>query len=317
MAEPPDATAATQGSDAIEDTRRELVELAEAGRGIEIAYDAFGDPADPTLLLIMGLGMQMLGWEEELCELLVAEGFHVVRYDNRDVGLSSKQRGEGRPNVLAGALGLGNRSSYTIADMAADAAGLLEHLDAGAAHVVGASMGGMIAQTLAARHPERVLSLCSIMSGPGGRRVATMPRMSVIGTLLSRPPSEREAYAEHVAKLFGRIGSPGYEPDLERLRRRALLSYDRCFYPVGSARQLMAIIASGDRSAEIRTITAPTLAIHGKADRLLPAAGSEALVEAIAAARLELFEGMGHDLPPQLWPRFVHLIADNAGRSKG
>lgn len=300
----------------IADSRRELVEYADLDGGIRIAYDTFGEPGQPTLLLVMGLGMQMLGWDEEFCELVAAEGFQVVRFDNRDVGLSSKHRGEGRPNVIAGALGIGNQSSYLLADMAADAAGLLDHIGVDSAHVVGASMGGMIAQTMAARHPARVLSLCSIMSGPGGRRAATMPRMSVIGTLLSKPPSERAAYAEHVAKLFQRIGSPDYEPDLERLRRRALMSYDRCFHPAGTARQLMAIMASGDRTSELRTITAPTLAIHGKADKLLPAAGSIAVVEAIPAARLALIDGMGHDLPHQLWPRYVRLIAENAARSK-
>jgi len=298
------------------DSRRHLVELAELEGGVTIAYESFGDPEDPTVLLIMGLGMQMLGWDEDLCELLATAGFRVIRFDNRDVGLSSKHGGDGRPNIVAGALGIGNRSAYLLKDMAADATGLLDHLDVGAAHVVGASMGGMIAQTVAARHPERVLSLCSIMSGPGGRRVATMPRMGVIGTLLSRPPTEREAYAEHVAKLFERIGSPAYEADHERLRRRALLSYDRCFHPAGAARQLMAIMASGDRLGEVRKITAPTLAIHGRADRLIPPAGSKALVAAVPAARLELIDGMGHDLPHQLWPRYVRLIAENAARSK-
>ena len=295
-----------------EDPRRELVRYAELPSGVTIAYDTFGDPGDPTLLLVMGLGMQMLGWDEDFCEQLVDRGFHVVRYDNRDVGLSTKIDGGGRPNIVAGALGVGREAPYLVSDMAADAVGLLDHLEVDAAHVVGASMGGMIAQTIAAQHPDRVLSLCSIMSSPGGRRVATMPRMSVIGTLLARPPKEREAYAEHVAKLFERIGSPGFDHDPERLRRRALLGYDRCFHPVGAARQLMAIVASGDRTDELRTITAPTLAIHGKADKLLPAAGGEAVAAAIPAARLELIEGMGHDLPEQLWPRIVALIAENA-----
>jgi pimeloyl-ACP methyl ester carboxylesterase len=298
------------------DPRRELVRYAELPSGVRLAYDAFGDPEDPTLLLVMGLGMQMLGWDEEFCELLVDRGFHVVRYDNRDIGLSTKFHDAGRPNVVAGALGLGRKAPYLLSDLAADAVGLLDHLEVDSAHVVGASMGGMIAQTIAARNPERVRSLCSIMSSPGGRRAATMPRMSVIGTLLSRPPSEREAYAEHVAKLFERIGSPGFDHDPERLRRRALAQYDRCFYPVGAARQLMAIVASGDRTDEIRGITAPTLAIHGRDDKLLPAAGGEAVAAAIPAARFELIDGMGHDLPEQLWPRIVASIAENAGRAK-
>jgi pimeloyl-ACP methyl ester carboxylesterase len=298
------------------DARRELVETAELDGGVTIAYETFGDSGDPAILLVMGLGMQMLGWDEGFCELLADRGFRVIRYDNRDVGLSSKHRGERKPNVLAGSVGLSPGNSYLLSDMAADAVGLLDHLGIEAAHVVGASMGGMIAQTIAARHPDRVLSLCSIMSSPGGRRVATMPRMSVIGTLLARPPSDREAYAEHVAKLFKRIGSPGYEHDMDRLRERTLIGYDRCFEPAGTARQLAAIVASGDRTRELASITAPTLVIHGTDDKLLPRAGGIATAEAIPAARLELIEGMGHDFPVQLWPRFAELIIGNAARAK-
>jgi pimeloyl-ACP methyl ester carboxylesterase len=299
----------------VEDTARERVEIADLGNGIEIAYESFGDSSDPTVLLIMGLGMQMLGWDEGFCELLVDEGFHVVRYDNRDIGLSTKVGG-GPPNVLAGAVGLTGSARYKLDEMAADAVGLLDHLGVDRAHLVGASMGGMIAQTVAVRHPERVGSLCSIMSGPGGRRPSVMPRMSVLSTLLMRPPSEREAYAAHVAKIFSRIGSPGYEPDYERLRERALLMYDRSFYPTGSARQLMAVMASGDRTDELREISCPTLVIHGKVDKLIPPSAGEAVARAIPAARLELVEGMGHDLPVELWPRLVRLISENAARAK-
>lgn len=308
MAEP-DATAA------VEDRRLELVRYAELPSGLRIAYDCFGNPGDPPMLLVMGLGMQMLGWDESFCELLAGRGFRVIRFDNRDVGLSTKLDEAGRPRIIAGALGVSRHAPYLLADMAADAAGLLDHLGIDAAHVTGASMGGMIGQTLAARHPERVRSLCSIMSGPGGRRRATMPRIGVAGTLLARPPQGREAYAAHVTKLFGRIGSPGFEADPERLRRVALISYDRCFAPLGGARQLMAIVASGDRTAELRTISAPTLCIHGRADRLLPPAGGELVAAAIPAARLELFAGMGHDLPVQLWPQITAMIAENAGRA--
>ncbi len=298
----------------IEDPARSRVEIAPIGDGLEIAYETFGDPADPTILLVMGLGMQMLGWDEGFCRELAGRGFQVVRYDNRDVGLSSKVGG-GRPNVVAGWLGRTRSAPYRLPEMASDASGLLDHLEVERAHVVGASMGGMIAQTLAARHRDRVHSLTSIMSGPGGRRVATMPRLSVVGTLLSRPPTEREAYAAHVAAIFERIGSPGFEHDPEQLRRRALLAYDRCFYPVGAARQLMAIIASGDRTMELRTIEAPTLAIHGTDDKLLPPAGGRAVADAIPGARLELIDGMGHDLPTQLWGRVAGLIAENAART--
>ncbi|MCB0864098.1 MAG: alpha/beta hydrolase [Solirubrobacterales bacterium] len=298
------------------DERLELVRYAELPSGIRIAYDEFGSPGDPAMLLIMGLGMQMLGWDQSFCELLVERGYRVIRFDNRDIGLSTKLDAEGRPNIVAGALGAARHSPYLLSDMAADTSGLLDHLEIDSAHVAGASMGGMIGQTLAARHPERVRSLCSIMSGPGGRKRETMPRMSVIGTLLARPPHGREAYAQHVAKVFTRIGSPGYEADMERLRRVALMSYDRCFNPVGAARQLMAIMASGDRTAELRTIGAPTLCIHGREDRLLPYAGGEAVARAIPAARLELIDGMGHDLPVQIWPRIVAMIAENADRAK-
>lgn len=298
------------------DERLELVRYAELPNGVRIAYDVFGSPGDPAMLLVMGLGMQMLGWDPSFCEQLVDRGYRVIRFDNRDIGLSTKFDDAGRPNVVAGAIGVTGRAPYLLADMAADAAGLLDHLEIDSAHVAGASMGGMIGQTLAARHPERVRSLSSIMSGPGGRKRATMPRMSVIGTLLSRPPHGRDAYAEHVAKVFTRIGSPGYEADMERLRRIALMSYDRCFHPIGAARQLMAILASGDRTAELRTIGAPTLCIHGKADKLLPPAGGEAVAAAIPAARLELIEGMGHDLPMQIWPRIVAMMAENASRAR-
>ncbi len=289
--------------------------MADVGGGIEIAYETFGDPSDPTVLLVMGLGMQMLAWDERFCEQLVDRGFQVVRFDNRDVGLSTKVGG-GVPNVIAGALGMTGSARYTLNDLAGDSIGLLDHLDVRRAHVVGASMGGMIAQTLASRHPDRVESLCSIMSGPGGRKPSTMPRLSVIGTLLARPPREREAYAAHVAKIFTRIGSPGYAPDYEHLRERSLLMYDRCFYPTGTARQLMAIMASGDRTAELHRIHCPTLVIHGKSDKLMPSSAGESVARAVPGARIELIEGMGHDLPIELWPRFTRSIADNAARAK-
>ena len=299
----------------VEDTTRDRVRFADVGNDIELAYETFGDPADPTILLVMGLGMQMLAWDEGFCELLVDRGFRVVRYDNRDIGLSTKVGG-GVPNIVAGAIGLTGSARYTLRDMSQDAVGLLDHLEVDRAHVVGASMGGMIAQTVAAEHRDRVLSLCSIMSSAGGRKPAVMPRMSVIGTLLAKPPVEREAYASHVAKIFTRIGSTGYDPDYEQLRERSLLMYDRSFYPAGGARQLMAIMASGDRTRELREIRCPTLVIHGLADKLIPAGAGEAVARAIPGARFEPIEGMGHDLPRALWPRITGSIAHNAGRAK-
>jgi len=299
----------------VEDRTRERVRIADTGGGIGIAYESFGSPSDPTLLLVMGLGMQMLAWDEEFCERLVDRGFRVVRFDNRDTGLSTKVGG-GSPNVLAGALGLTGSSRYTLADMAGDTVALLDRLEVERAHVVGASMGGMIAQTLAARHGNRVLSLCSIMSGPGGRHPSMMPRPGMIGALLARPPREREAYADFVARLFARIGSPAYPTDYERLRERSLLMYDRCYYPAGTARQLMAIMASGDRSAELHRIGCPTLVIHGREDRLMPPSAGEAVARGIAGARIELLDGMGHDLPRELWPRITDSIVDNAARAR-
>jgi len=299
----------------VEDTARGRVRTADVGGGIELAYETFGDPADPTLVLVMGLGMQMLAWDERFCEQLVLRGFHVVRFDNRDIGLSTKVGG-GMPNVIAGAFGVTGSARYTLADMAADTAGLLDALGVDRAHVVGASLGGMIGQTLAARHPDRVASLCSMLSSPGGRRPSVMPRLSVLGTLLAKPPREREAYATHVAKVFRRVGSPDYEADLDELRERSLQMYDRGFYPVGTARQLMAAVVSGDRTAELRRIECPTLVIHGKADKLIPPSAGIAVAHTIRGARLELIEGMGHDLPKALWPRFTRSIADNAARAR-
>ena len=299
----------------VEDTTRERVRFADVGGGITLAYESLGNPSDPTVLLVMGLGMQMLAWDEEFCEQLADRGFHVVRFDNRDVGLSTKVGG-GAPNVIAGLLGRTGSARYTLNDMAADTVGLLDRLRIDRAHVVGASMGGMIGQTLAARHPDRVGSLCSIMSGPGGRGRDVMPHLSVLGTLLAKPPSEREAYAAHVSEVFERIGSPGYEHDDERFRERILLMYDRSYYPTGTARQLMAIMAAGDRTAELQRIHCPTLVIHGKADKLMPAAAGEAVARAIPDSRIELIEGMGHDLPAELWPRITKSIADNAARAK-
>jgi pimeloyl-ACP methyl ester carboxylesterase len=284
-------------------------ELAESN-GITICYQEFGDPGDETILLVMGLGMQMLAWDVEFCELLAGRGFHVVRYDNRDTGLSTKL--SGRVNIPAGMLGLTGSAVYDVDDMAADARGLLDHLGVGRAHVVGASMGGMIAQQLAAHHPDRVASLTSIMSTTGKRKPSTMPRFDALRLLLSKPAASREDYVSSITSLVGVIGSPDYPADPDRLREQAARSWDRCYYPSGIARQLMAIMASGDRTADVRTIQAPTLVIHGLADRLVPARGGRDTAAAIRGSRLELIDGMGHDLPPQLHGRIGGLITDHA-----
>jgi pimeloyl-ACP methyl ester carboxylesterase len=291
------------------------MELIAPANGIEVAYEAFGDPANPTVLLVMGLGVQMLGWDAEFCELLAGRGFHAVRFDNRDVGRSTKIEGGPLPNLMAAAMGDTSSASYTLDDMADDCAGLLDHLGVEAAHVAGASQGGMIAQTLAIRHPERVLSLVSIMSTTGDRTVG-QPHPEALPTLMTRPPADRAGFAEFVVGTWRVIGSPGFDPDEEALRARAAAIYDRGIHPDGTARQLVAILASGDRTEALRRLDVPTVVIHGTDDPLIDVSGGEATAAAIPGARLELIRGMGHDLPRQLWPRFVDLIAENAARAR-
>jgi pimeloyl-ACP methyl ester carboxylesterase len=289
-------------------------ELAQSN-GIEIAYETFGDPGDPALLLIMGLGMQMVGWDPDFCELLAGEGFYVIRFDNRDVGQSTKVRGGPKPNVLGAMLGRPARASYELRDMAADAVGLLDHLDVHAAHLVGASMGGMIAQTMALEHPERVLSLASIMSTTGERRVGR-PRLRAFGVLLRKAPRDREAFIEYTRRVVKTIGSPGFPTDDERLRRRAAESFDRCYYPAGIGRQMMAIMASGDRTERLPQLDLPTVVIHGKSDPLIPVRAGRATAAAIPGAELIEIDGWGHDLPPAVWPRLVEAIARNGRRAE-
>jgi pimeloyl-ACP methyl ester carboxylesterase len=292
------------------------VERTAHVNGIEIAYDTFGDPADPAMLMIMGLGTQMLGWHEGFCEKLAGRGFFVIRFDNRDVGRSSQIEGGPVPDLFAGAAGDFSTASYKLDDMADDAVGLLDELGVEAAHVVGASQGGMIAQTIAVRHPERALSLTSIMSSTGGHEVG-QPHPEAVLALLNRPPEgDREGFADFAVNAFGVIGSPGFDPGEERLRERARLSFDRGIHPDGTARQLMAVLASGDRTEGLRGIEVPTLVIHGTDDPLIDVSGGEATAAAIPGARLELIEGMGHDLPLALWPRFIDWIVENAERAE-
>jgi pimeloyl-ACP methyl ester carboxylesterase len=286
-------------------------QLARIG-DIEIAYEEFGEPDDPAMLMVMGLGVQMLGWDSEFCELLAAEGFRVVRFDNRDVGRSTHHEG---PVPDWPALMTGDRSSatYLLDDMADDAVRLLDHLEIGAAHAVGASLGGMIAQTLAIRHPDRVLSLTSIMSRPGDP-ASGQPHPEALEALLNPPPNDREAIAEWAAKNWDVIGSPGFESDTEAIRRRAQESYDRGYDPKGVGRQLAAILASGDRTPSLSKLDLPALVIHGERDPLIDVSGGRATAAALPGAKLIVVPGMGHDLPRELWPRFVEEIAATARR---
>jgi len=290
-------------------------QLCDVGGGVTLCYETFGDPGDPPVLLVMGLGMQMIGWHEEFCAGLAERGLYVVRFDNRDAGRSTHFRG--RPPTLAQ---LVNRrfgsEQYRLSDMAADAAGLLRELDLAPAHVVGASMGGMIAQMLAAEHPDVVRSLVSIMSTTGSRW-SGQPAFGLYRHVLRRAPAERSAYIEHTTRLFGIIGSPGFARDDAQVRELAGRSYDRDGDRTATGRQLAAILASGDRTTKLRRIVAPTLVIHGSADRLVNPSGARATARAIDDAHLMIVDGMGHDLPRGAWPRILDAIAEHARRADG
>jgi len=289
--------------------------FCDIGGAVTLCYEAFGSESDPPMVLIMGLGTQMLGWPDEFCERLAERGFYVVRFDNRDIGRST--RIHGRPPT-AGQL-LRRRIQpvlYDLGDMAQDAAGLLSKLGLAPAHVVGASMGGMIAQTLAARHPELVRSLVSIMSNTGSRWNG-QPAFRIYPFLLRRAPEDRERYIDQVTRAYAAIGSTGLPHDTERVRDMVARSYDRGHDPDGPGRQLAAIIASGDRTAEVRTINAPTLVIHGSRDRMVALSGGRSTARAIPGARMMVVEGMGHDLPEAAWPQLIAAIAEHAHAADG
>lgn len=281
--------------------------LRAAANGIEIAYETFGSPAGRPLLLIMGLGAQMVLWDDEFCELLADQGHHVVRYDNRDVGLSTHFHEAGVPDV--GAAMTGNPTpAYLLSDLADDAAGLMDALGWESAHIAGASMGGMVAQQFAIQYPQRVRSLTSIMSTPGPAVGPPTPEASA--ALMSPPAPDRETAIERSYEVWAVIGSPGFEMDRERVARVAAISYDRAFDPAGTARQLVAILASGDRTEALKGLDVPALVIHGEADPLVRLAGGEATAAAIPGARLVTFPGMGHDMPRQLWKQITGAITE-------
>jgi pimeloyl-ACP methyl ester carboxylesterase len=286
--------------------------------GIGIEIDDQGLPGGQPLLLIMGLGMQLTGWPEELVQMLVGRGFRVIRMDNRDIGLSQHFDGLGVPNLALGAvrhtLGLAVAAPYRLAEMAQDAVGVLDALGIAQAHVCGASMGGMIAQHLAAQHPQRVKSLTLMMTTSGARHLP-QPGWRVRGALLSRPASaEPDAVAQHLEGVLKVIGSPGYPPDAQQQRQRLLAMVRRSWHPAGTARQLLAVVADGDRSALLPRITAPTRIIHGLADPLVRVEAGRELAQRIAGAQADFIPGMGHDLPVVLLPRFAEGIAQNAAR---
>lgn len=278
--------------------------------GIDIEYVTDGDPADPPLLLVMGLGAQLITWPQGFVDGLCERGYFVVRYDNRDSGYSTKF--EGMPEI--GALFGGDPSSapYRIEDMADDAAGLLTELGIDRAHVVGASLGGMITQALAIHHQDRFLSACSIMSTTGDRTVGA-PTGEAITALLRPIATSREEAIEASVAGSRVIGSPAYPADEQVLRSRAAAAYDRSYCPEGTARQLAAILASPDRTEGLGGVELPFLVLHGEADPLVTLSGGQATADAVPGAKLITYPGMGHDLPETLWGEIIDAIAANAG----
>ena len=288
--------------------------------GIALEVEDHGSPDGEPLLLIMGLGMQLVAWHADFVAMLVARGYRVIRFDNRDIGLSQKFDHLGVPNLaldsLKYAVGMKVKAPYSVADMADDAAALLGALGIPAAHICGASMGGMIAQQLAVRHPERVKSLTLIMTSSGSRHLPG-PSMKVRSALISRPrdPKNLQSVIEHYVSLYRLIGSPGYPASDADLNERLGLSVRRSHRPQGTARQMVAIAADGNRTKLIERLKVPTQIIHGKQDPLVPVAAGIDLAAKIPDAKIDLIEGMGHDLPVELWPRFVAGIDAAAGRT--
>ena len=291
-----------------------------SANGITLEVEDHGSPTGEPLLLIMGLGMQLVAWQPGFVASLVARGYRVIRFDNRDIGLSQRFDQLGVPNLaldsLRYAVGMKVSAPYTVADMADDAAGLLDALGIPSAHICGASMGGMIAQQLAVRHPDRVKSLTLIMTSSGSRRLPG-PTLKVRSAMISRPqdPNDIDSVVAHYVKLYRLIGSPGYPAAEEDLKQRLGHSVRRSYRPQGTARQMVAIAADGNRSKLLAGIKVPTQIIHGKQDPLVPAAAGIDLAARIPGARIDLIEGMGHDLPAPLWPRFVAGIDAAAGRA--
>jgi pimeloyl-ACP methyl ester carboxylesterase len=285
-------------------------QFVDVGRDVTLCYETFGDPTDPPLVLIMGLGMQMTAWPDEFCEELAGRGFYVVRFDNRDVGRSTRFTAP-PPTMRQMVTRRFPPGHYTLSDMANDTAGLLEALDLAPAHIVGLSMGGMIAQALTVEHPQLVRSMTSIMSNTG-HRLKGQPTVKMFRTISKPAPFDRDGFVEHFATLFTIIGSPGYPPDREELRAEAGRAYDRGHNPEGGGRQIVAILSAKNRRKQLNGIRVPALVIHGKADKLVNPSGGKETARCIPGARLVLIDGMAHDLPRGLWERIEDEIAAHA-----
>ena len=290
-------------------------QFVDVGRGIELCYQTLGDPNDPPMLLIQGIGSQMIGWPDGFCELLSVRGFDVIRFDNRDSGRSTWLDALGTPSVTAGFQKRLDDPPYLFTDMADDCAGLLDALGIPAAHVVGASLGGFVAQTLAIEHPERVLSLASVMSSTGSAEVGR-PTPAAMEALMTRPPDDRDGYVEAIVAARKVIGSTAFEQDEDWIRQTAARAYDRGYNPDGTQRQLVASICSGSRHDRLGEITAPTVVLHGAVDPLIDVSGGKATAEAIGGAELVIIDGWGHDLPRGVWDRLADAITANAKRAE-
>lgn len=301
--------------------RTGFAELGAISGDLKLYYEDIGDIDHPPVLLIMGLGAQLLLWRTAFCEKLVGQGLRVIRYDNRDVGLSSKteHRSSAQPLVTRLARswrGLRSGAGYTLEDMADDAGALLDHLDIKHAHIVGASMGGMIAQVFAARFPERTKTLGVIFSSNNSAFLPPPAPRALLALLKGPPPgSPREVIIDNAVRVSNIIGSPRYRMTEEQIRADAAEGYDRNYYPQGVARHFSAIMGSGSLAHYDRRIVAPTVVIHGRADKLMRTFGGRRVARAIGGARLVLFDGMGHDLPQQLWDRVIGALTKNFAKA--
>lgn len=284
--------------------------------GIQIEYDTFGDISSPVLLLIMGGGSQMIYWEVEFCELLAKKELYVIRFDNRDVGLSTKFENAGIPDIMAAMKGEPISPAYTLEDMADDAVGLLDALGIEKAHICGASVGGMIAQAMSYRYSERVLSLTSIMSGTGNPELPQI-EPDILAEVYKPVPDEREAYIERYVNMWRKLWSPGFPFEENRLRALMAESYDRSYYPQGMARQSAAVIAHGYQKTSIASIKAPTLVIHGNKDPFMSLEGGKETARLIQGANLLIIDGMGHDMPKEAWATMIDAISNHTKQVTG
>lgn len=289
---------------------------APVSTDVELCYQTYGDPGDDPLLLVMGLSAPMTWWNDRLCRMLAADGFYVVRFDNRDTGRSGRAPGRvTRPDLVQAFLGLPGKPPYQLSTMADDAVGLLDHLDIDKAHVVGASMGGMIVQTLVVEHPDRVASMVSIMSTTGRRTVGWL-HPAVLARMLVAPAQDRDAYIQRSLMMGRLIGSPAYPDDPDEVTTRAGETFDRGISPSGAFRQMAAILRQPDRTRALHAVRVPTAVIHGTADKMVHISGGRATAAAIPGAELVVIDGMGHDLPSELYSTYVEVIRRTADRAR-